>query len=69
LETPRAIFFTVFFFSPRSGSWGLGSGLLTGGALQFLPFQLVFNLGGVCHLVPLSLKSLPVSRKLGGCDS
>jgi len=43
----------------------LGGGLFAGGALQRLPFLLVFNLGGICHLVPLSLESVKVSRKSG----
>jgi hypothetical protein len=44
--------------SARFGPLRLGSGLLAGGALQFLPFLSVFNLGGICHLYPLSLQSL-----------
>jgi len=36
----------------------LGGGLFAGGALQRLAFLLVFNLGGICHLVPLSLESV-----------
>jgi len=34
----------------RFGPLRLRSGLLAGGALQFLPFLRVFNLGGICHL-------------------
>jgi hypothetical protein len=34
----------------RFGPLRLRSGLLAGGALQFLSFLLVFNLGGICHL-------------------
>ena len=36
----------------------LGSGLFAGGALQRFPFLFVFNLGGICHLIPLSLHTL-----------
>jgi len=47
------------------GLLGLRRGLLPGGALQLFAFLFVFNLGGICHLVPLSLKSLLGSRKSG----
>ena len=40
----------------RGGPLGLGSGLLAGSALDFLSFQLVFNLGGV-QGVPLASSS------------
>jgi hypothetical protein len=37
-------------FAARAGALALGSGLFAGCALQFFPFQLVFNFGGVCHV-------------------
>jgi hypothetical protein len=37
-------------FSAGSGPLRLGGGLFAGGAFYFLPFQLVFNPGRVCHL-------------------
>ena len=58
---------------------GLGSGLLAGGPLDFLPFQFVFNFGGVGHrnlfrcssmrarifrlVCPFMLPSIEVARK------
>jgi len=47
------------------GLLGLGSGLLAGGALQYFTFLFVFDLGGICHLVPLSFESLQGSHKSG----
>jgi hypothetical protein len=44
------LLYLLFLFSAGSGPWRLGSGLLARRAFQFLPFQLVFNFGGVCHV-------------------
>ena len=37
-------------FAARAGALCFGSGLLAGGSFHFLAFQLVFNLGGICHV-------------------
>lgn len=39
----------LFVRAAGGGPLGLGGGLFTGGALYFLAFYFVFNLGGVCH--------------------
>ena len=44
------LFDLLLLLPARSGALGLRSGFLAGGALQLLAFQLVFNLGGVCHV-------------------
>lgn len=44
------LFDLLLLLPARSSPLGLGSGLFTGGAFQFLAFQLVFNFGGVCHV-------------------
>ena len=46
----RELFDLLLRRATRFGPLRLGSGLLAGGALQFLPFLHIFNLGSVCHL-------------------
>src|SRR6266568_7233551 len=45
----------LFVGAARGSALGFGSGLFAGGAFYFLAFYLVFNLGGVCQLKPLSI--------------
>ncbi len=56
-------------FAARSGPLRLGGGLLAGGAFQLLALQLVFNPGGVGHVVPLSHESLQGSPSWGYATS
>ena len=50
-HTARHFLDFLLVFAARSGAFGLGGGLLAGRAFQLLAFQLVFNFGGICHLV------------------
>ena len=40
----------LLVFAASSGALRFGRSLLAGDPLYFLAFQLIFNLGGVCHL-------------------
>ena len=49
-DAARELFDLLLLRAARLGPLRLGSGLLAGGALQFLPFLYIFNLGSICHL-------------------
>jgi len=40
----------LFVLATSSGALRFGRSLLAGDPLYFLAFQLIFNLGGICHL-------------------
>jgi len=48
--TANQLFNLLLRRTTRFGALCLRSGLLAGGPLQLLPFQLVFNIGGICHV-------------------
>ena len=48
-DAARELLDLLLFRSAGFGPLRLGSGLLTGGALQLLPFLCIFDLGSVCH--------------------
>ena len=47
--TARQLLDLLFLLAARTCPFGLGGSGLTGCPLDFLPFQLVFDLGGICH--------------------
>ena len=46
----RCLLELLLVFAASSGALRFGRSLLAGDPLYFLAFQLIFNLGGICHL-------------------
>ena len=66
-HTARQLLDLLLLRSARLGLLRLRCSFLARCPLQLLPFQLVFDLGGIRHVYPLSRQSLANSRNPGVC--